>query len=60
VEHNPTKGQQHDLVENEGNEYSVADPSRMMISMFSELNEDHKEVLKRNSKKTQSGSYREA
>jgi hypothetical protein len=34
-----------DLVENEGNEYLVSDPSRMMISMSNELNEAHKELL---------------
>jgi chromosome condensin MukBEF complex kleisin-like MukF subunit len=35
-----------DLVENEGNEYSVADPSKMMINMSNELNEGFKESLK--------------
>jgi hypothetical protein len=33
-------------VENEGNENPVAEPSRMMISMFNELNEDCQGGLK--------------
>jgi hypothetical protein len=35
-----------DLVRNEENEYPVPNPNRMMISMSSELNDVHKELLK--------------
>jgi hypothetical protein len=35
-----------DLVENEGNEYPVADSRRMMTSISNELSEDLKDMLK--------------
>jgi hypothetical protein len=38
-------------VENKGNEYIVADPSRMMIIMSNELNEAKKRFSKRSSRK---------
>jgi hypothetical protein len=42
-----TKNSIEALVENEGNEYTVSDPTRIMISMSNKLNEYYKEMLKK-------------
>jgi hypothetical protein len=38
-------------VENEGSQHPVDEPSRVMISMSNEFNEDHKEMLKEDVKR---------
>jgi hypothetical protein len=46
----PQKTNNHiieDLVENEGNEFSVADVRRMMVTMFSKLKEELKEGIQK-------------
>jgi archaellum component FlaC len=47
------------LVENEGNKYSLTDISRIMISVSNELHEVNKEMLKKEFQKLFIGEIRE-